>query len=284
MSLIIETDLGRDPDDFFALCWLIHHKVDIKAIVISPGDKDQIAVAKFLLKECGLNIPVGSAKPDREKNSAGGVHIELLKRYNYPMRVDSVSGGWNIIDSFEQCELFACGPLQNIGPYLRAGGSFSGATMQGGFIGYDVHGKTDVVRLDKFEGKVTQPTFNLGGDKESGKLFVSAKFPKKFVGKNVCHTVLYDISVHERIKSSRPTSRAGELFREAMDYYLKKQPFKAFHDPLAAILHIYPEIGTWVKGQVYYEKGEWGTRLSEDGDDVLIDIDREAFWNKACEI
>lgn len=51
MKLIIETDLGHDPDDFFAICYFIDAGIDIQLITISPGDPDQIAIAKFLLKE-----------------------------------------------------------------------------------------------------------------------------------------------------------------------------------------------------------------------------------------
>ena len=51
--IIIETDIGRDGEDFFALCYFFAAGADIKAIVISPGDEDQVAVAKLLLWEFG---------------------------------------------------------------------------------------------------------------------------------------------------------------------------------------------------------------------------------------
>ena len=48
-KIIIDTDLGHDPDDFFAICYLSAIGVKIDAIVLSPGDLDQIAFANFLV-------------------------------------------------------------------------------------------------------------------------------------------------------------------------------------------------------------------------------------------
>ena len=49
MNLIIETDIGRDPDDLFAIAYLIAAGANVRAVLISPGDPDQIAVARLLL-------------------------------------------------------------------------------------------------------------------------------------------------------------------------------------------------------------------------------------------
>ena len=59
MDIIIETDIGGDPDDFFAICYLISSGANIRLINISPGSKRQIAIAKFIIKRLGLNIPIG---------------------------------------------------------------------------------------------------------------------------------------------------------------------------------------------------------------------------------
>jgi glyoxylase-like metal-dependent hydrolase (beta-lactamase superfamily II) len=62
MNLVVETDIGHDPDDFFALCYLAAAGVDIRAVMISPGDPDQIAIARLLCDRLGLEIPIGVAK------------------------------------------------------------------------------------------------------------------------------------------------------------------------------------------------------------------------------
>jgi hypothetical protein len=117
MKLIVETDLGHDPDDFFALCYFIDAGVDLKLITISPGDHDQVAVAKFILKECGLNVPIGVSKWGRNKKSAGSIHTELLRKYGYPLEVAPDSPGHLLMKSLfdDDVEFFGCGPLDSMG-------------------------------------------------------------------------------------------------------------------------------------------------------------------------
>ena len=73
-DLIVETDLGHDPDDFFTLCYLAAAGVRLRAVCVVPGDRDQLAVARMLVKTLGLDIPVGASKPDSRKSSSGGMH------------------------------------------------------------------------------------------------------------------------------------------------------------------------------------------------------------------
>lgn len=311
-DIVIETDIGRDADDFFALCYLLAAGVNVRSIVVSPGDKDQIAVAKFLLDKVGLyGVPVGSAKPDREKSSVGGMHPHLLKKHKWPERMQPDGFGPDVLKSafglYPNAELFCIGPLQSVGPYLMTNPdrTVSRSVMQGGFAGYHLHSPT--VRLPKFEGLVTCPTFNLGGDKRSALHYVSTAQikSKMFVGKNVCHSVVYtpeQLVDHQKVaaegvtKSTAVAEAAYRLFLEAMQLFFDLgAPHKAFHDPLAACLMLHPEIGTWIDGAVYYEKGEWGTKVDTPvrdapqgaiADDlftagphkVLVDVNREAFW------
>lgn len=282
MNLIVETDIGRDPDDFFALCYLVMAGVNIRAITISPGDHDQVAVAMFLTRELGLEIPIGSANPDRTKSSVGGVHLDILNRYQWPHRVKPDGRGGEIIadtmSKYPDCEFFVCGPLESVGDYIRQHPDHPQlkATMQGGFVGYHLH--RPAVTLEKFEGKDTVPTFNLNGDVESGKLFAAdPKITRRFVGKNVCHTIVYNKDIQLEHEKHEAKGRAGMLFREAMRMYLDEHWDKKFHDPAAAVCHLHPEIGTWIKGDLFRQKGGWGTRLGGN-DDMLVDIDREKLW------
>src|SRR6478752_339652 len=82
-KIIIDTDLGHDPDDFFAICYLSAIGVKIDAIVLSPGDLDQIAFANFLVNKLELNCPIGVSKLDREKCSSGGMYYDILKTFGY---------------------------------------------------------------------------------------------------------------------------------------------------------------------------------------------------------
>jgi hypothetical protein len=58
--------------------------VRVRAICVVPGDRDQLAVARMLVKMLGLDIPVGASKPDSRKCSSGGMHYDLLDRFGFP--------------------------------------------------------------------------------------------------------------------------------------------------------------------------------------------------------
>jgi inosine-uridine nucleoside N-ribohydrolase len=117
MNLIFETDIGRDPDDMFALLYMIEAGVNIRCITISPGDEDQVAVVKAILNFLGLKIPVGVGKLNREgKTSSGGVHYDVLRMLKHPLKDKFDGYGPDIIEStmnlYPDCELFVCGPIK----------------------------------------------------------------------------------------------------------------------------------------------------------------------------
>lgn len=282
MDLIIETDIGHDPDDYFALCYLAAAGVKIRAILICPGDPDQVAVAKLFCDEVGLDIPIGASKLDRTKLSSGSIHHGLLKKYNRRLEAKPDGLGKDIFDdvlrNYPNSELFIIGPVTSIGSWLKENNkSFKRATMQGGFCSYDVMSPS--IRIPAFEGKSWMPTFNMNGDRPGALAFLNANIAeRRFVGKNVCHTVLYTKEEYRRME--KPRCRAAELFMEGMGMYLERHESKKFHDPTAAACHLHPEIGKWVCGKVQKIEGGWGTTLDGDKDLVLGDIDYENLWRR----
>ena len=283
MNLIVETDLGHDPVDFFAICWLISVGVNIRAILVTPGDPDQLAIANFIVKECGLNIPVGTDRLDRAKPSSGGVHHKLLDKYGYTRQGVHDGLGQNVmkdvIVQYPDCELFIIGPVTSVGQYLRENPAASfRSTMQGGFLGYHQH-NVPCEQLDKFKNLDCVPTFNLNGDRKGAMLYAEANIDRRWVGKHVCHTIVYNSEIHARL--AVPKDRASELFKEGMSIYLANHDENKFHDPTAAVCCVYPEIATWVRGRTV-KKGEgWGTEL--DGNDrIIADVDRMQLWDHIC--
>jgi hypothetical protein len=51
-----------------------------------------------------------------------------------------------------------------------------------------------------------------------------------------------------------------------------------FHDPVAAVCHLHPHVGTWVRGKPTKMGDGWGTTLDENGDFILADLDYDKFW------
>lgn len=282
MNLIVETDIGHDPDDFFAISYLIAAGVNIRCILISPGDPDQIAIAKLLCKECGLDIPIGISHKDRTKNSSGSIHHELLKKYKLPLEAKADGMGTDILKdvtrNYPDSELFIIGPVASIGKFIGENNAeFSRATMQGGFLPYSLH--TPKTINEDFVGKESKPTFNLNGDRPNGVNFLNGKIAhRQLVGKNVCHTVFFSKEMFEKRGVVVNSHRAYSLFNEAATMYFDRHEFKKFHDPTAAVCHLHPEIGTWFRGNTIKMKDGWTTVANPEGDHILADIDYDLLW------
>jgi pyrimidine-specific ribonucleoside hydrolase len=280
MNMLIETDVGNDPDDFFTLCYLVSAGVNIKGILITPGDPEQVRLVRFFCDQVGLDIPIGVGKLDRYKRWNLGMHTELLEKYKYPDNIKHDGFGGDIAADIlkkDPCDLLIIGPAKSIGAFYRDNPDFEldKATMQGGFVGYHLYAPQK--RLEKFEGKTWVPTFNLNGDRKGGLRFIDAKIKRRqFVSKNICHTVLYTGDTYKRMEA--PRDRASELFMEAMGIYLSKHPDKKFHDPCAAACHLHPEIATWIRGKIQKMDAGWGAVADEDGDYLVADLDYDAFW------
>jgi pyrimidine-specific ribonucleoside hydrolase len=284
IDLIVETDLGHDPDDFFTLCYLSGVGVRLRAICVVPGDRDQLAVARMLVQFLCLNIPVGASKPASNKCGSGGIHYDLLDQFGFPREADPDGPGDEVIAStmakYPGCEFLIIGPCTSTARYLSRPSALlpQRLTMQGGFLGYHLHAPR--VRLPQFEGRTWVPTFNLNGDRKGAEVLLRAPIPdRRFVGKNVCHTLLYDREVHATMPPADIQHPATVLFMAGMQAYLQNHEEKKWHDPTAAACHLHPEIGTWVRGQVQKMEGGWGTVADEDGDLILADVDRDALWD-----
>lgn len=281
MNLIVETDIGHDPDDLFALCYLIAAGVNIQAILVHPGDPDQIAIAKYICEVSGIKPPIGFDKFNRTKNSSGSIHHQLLGK-----RMEHL-GKWGIGDGYSEdilneeirqdTQFFICGPVTTIGNYLENFNiPISRATMQGGFISNDLH--TSVrFKLNKFNGKLSMSTFNLNGDKKAGEKFLSANIKeRRMVGKNLCHGVNF---LRNYLIKINPRCEISKLFKKGAELYFAKHSDKKFHDPTAAVLHLHPEIGEWVRGKTIKMNDGWGTVLDPSGDYIATGIDEEKFWD-----
>lgn len=285
-----------DPDDFLTLLFLMGHPdVDLVAVTVTPGTREQVALVRQALQWFGRgDIPVGAYNIDHVGDCVSAWHYSA-----YPQLVKALAEpdgqGWEVLHKHLGPETtLVCGAaLKNLGALLGKlahcvdSANLGRLFVQGGFAG---DGVVPAERqLEKFKGKVTCPTFNLNGDPKSA-LFVLEKRAwfedLRFVSKNVCHGVKYDRAMHARFAavSSRwfdgtRTSTAQSLIYQGMGHYLtKREEGKAFHDPLAACCAIDPEIGDWAEVELYRERGEWGSRLSPDsGVRIITGYDHERF-------
>eukprot|EP00697_Spironema_sp_BW2_P001916 gnl/Spiro4/12571_TR6650_c0_g1_i1.p1 gnl/Spiro4/12571_TR6650_c0_g1~~gnl/Spiro4/12571_TR6650_c0_g1_i1.p1 ORF type:complete len:301 (+),score=-42.59 gnl/Spiro4/12571_TR6650_c0_g1_i1:2154-3056(+) len=280
-----------DPDDALTLCMLSHHpKVNLVGVTVTPGSTSQVNIIHDILYLLDKrDVPIGVRSPGHPKNCVSEFHYKWLsKRLSIREYYEPFSLGEDIIaqvvKQYKNVKIVSGAGLSCVARYLtKHNGELDEVVIQGGFAGDNV--VPEEYRLEKFKGKITCPTFNLNADVGPAKLIASTQQikTKVFVSKNVCHGVIYDNEMHERIKPFRHDNRGLELMVDGMEFYLnQKKHGKAFHDPLAACVAINRKVCKYAEVEVYREKGEWGSRNTERNDSssdtfISIAVDRPAF-------
>ncbi len=275
-----------DPDDFMTLLLLLGHpRVDLRGVTITPGTPEQVGLVRWALRALGRDLPVGARDLDHGKQCVSAWHYKAYG--DIPPSRDAEPAA-DLLQRLLTADttLVTGAALKNLGAVLRRADADPDSTftlgrlfIQGGFAGEGV--VPAELQLEKFRGKTTCPSFNLNGDPRSALLAVAHPriHERRLVAKNVCHGVVYDAALHERVAAVRERSPSLALIFQGMQRYLADHPGgKIFHDPLAACCAIDPSIATWAEVEVYRARGEWGSRLSPgSGTSIIVDLDRERF-------
>jgi pyrimidine-specific ribonucleoside hydrolase len=274
-----------DPDDVLTLCILATHPaVILRAATVTPGSRAQVGLVRHVLDRLGKkDTPVGSRRPDHPKECVSEFHYVWLGRPS-PMSPDGLGSCvlQDILHSHPDTVIVTGASLGNISALLATGVTLQSIFIQGGFAGDSV--VPEEFRLEKFRGKETCATFNLNGDIPAAKDVLSNErvLERHLISKNVCHGVVYDSAMHERMMAVENPNPGFAMMREGMVKYLAKHPAgKAFHDPLAACTAIDPGICQFARVELY--KGEWGSRLvgpglpADSNTHISISYDRDRF-------
>jgi pyrimidine-specific ribonucleoside hydrolase len=257
----------QDPDDVMTLCLLSNHpKVNLVAVTITPGSTHQVGLVKHILAKLNKNIPVGSRDASYPKDCVSVFHYNWLGKI-VPEEPDGTGARvlQDAITKYPDLTIVCGASLGNIANFLDLDVKLNTIVVQGGFAGDNIMPPELV--LPKFKGKITCPTFNLGGDMPAAlKVLASDKISKRyFVSKNVCHGVIYDQEMHDFMTPHKDKNIGLALLYNGMDRYLnKKSSGKAFHDPLAACVAIDKSVCRFEEVELYKDKGEWGSRRSDN--------------------
>jgi inosine-uridine nucleoside N-ribohydrolase len=276
----------NDPDDAFTLAILATHpQVNLVSVTVTPGSYEQIGLVRKILKILDKDVPVGSRLLCTKPGAVSKFHYRWLGGVS-DAEPDNIA---HIIlahaaQEYPDAVLVTGAPLQNPGECIQEhpnAAFFKTWVCQGGFAGDSVVPKEH--RLAKFDGRETCPTFNLNGHPKHALALIRTERIKRrfFVSKNVCHGVVWDQAMHERM--DRRLNICGHtglsLVFDGMAKYLERKPEgKKFHDPLAACVAINPTVCEFRPVDIYREKGEWGSRLNpESNNHISVSVDREAF-------
>lgn len=280
-----------DPDDAFTLCFLAGHpKVNLRGVTITPGSKDQIAIVKHLLKLLNKSdVLVGGRNPEHPKTCVSEFHYKWLGKIE-PSTDNHLAFEilYQTLHQYPDCILLTGAALTNLKLLFNnyPNTKIKRWVGQGGFAGDNV---VDIEhRLEKFVGKITCPTFNFNGDPTAAKLLLSSSNieTRDLVSKNVCHGVVYNQEMQEKVKSYRNNNVGIYMIYDGMSTYLKRHSSgKMFHDPLAACVLFNREVCTFKEVEIYREKGEWGSVLKENTNTFIsVSVDHEKFFKTLVNI
>ena len=267
LSVIFDMETG-DPDDVMTLCVLATHpRVDLRAVTVFPGGRDQVGIVKHVLNLLGRSgVPVGAGTPKKNAPHVSGFHYKWLGHID-PADADGPAAEVMVKAlKYEASTLLTGAALTNVHQAFKLDRTAfvqKWWTCQGGFAGDNVVPPEH--RLPKFTGRITCPTYNLGGDRTAAETLINCGLFSqiRFVSKNVCHGIIYDRTMHDRIPwDAHP---GLDLLKQGMETYFKDHSDgKALHDVIAAALAINPQAAKWSEGELFYKKGEWGFNPSED--------------------
>jgi len=266
--------------------------VELRAVTITPGSQEQVALVRWLLQQLGLkNVRMGA----QNWPSNASKPVNLSTRF-YKCFGRSQDGEPKCEEAaqvlFECCDasvtLVTGAALHNLGDALRMDGFCLGRWVaQGGFAGEGVVPPDK--QLDKFKGKQTCATWNFGGNVPAAQAaLASMAIERKIcVSKNVCHSVYYDDQFHMALRAAAAIQAkeapkgaraiAFEMMYDAMDEYLRHKPGgKKMHDPLALATALDESVCELVEVKLFCQKGQWGSIL-QPGSGVWISIAYDAL-------
>jgi pyrimidine-specific ribonucleoside hydrolase len=273
-DIVFDMETG-DPDDFMTLLLLLGHpRSNLKAVTVTPGTREQVGLVRWACQQLNpyKHVPVGAFDPDRDKKCVSSWHYEVYGQI--PSANPDARGGEILRQCCDENTTLVTGaPLKNVGVAMDLGFKVGRWVAQGGFAGEGV--VPPERQLEKFKGMVTCPTYNLNGDPKSAlrALEYDGIGHRRFVSKNVCHGVVADRPLVDRVGAAKAPHM--KLIHKGMEAYLSKGPVgkgsgKKLHDPLAACCALSPEIGEWAEVRLFREKGQWGSALKPGSGTLII--------------
>lgn len=260
------------------LCLLATHPaIHLRAVTITPGTAAQVGVVREVLRRLDLTIPLGVRNPGSPADAVSPFHFDWLGALP-AAEPDGIAHDIlaETLAAYPDANLLTGAPLQNLRLLLRhhPHAVVTRWVAQGGFAGDNLVESPH--RLPKFEGRMTCESYNFGHDPKGAlaALGSSRILERRLVGKNVTHSLVWDVGLQHTLSRQPSQSPGLDLAVEAMAAYLRAYPAgKLLHDPLAAAALIDPEAFTWVEAEIIHSEGKWGsTRVAGTGTFVAVAV------------
>ncbi|WP_343634151.1 nucleoside hydrolase [Fluviicola sp.] len=249
-----------DPDDSMTLAILATHpKVHLASVSVHPGGTDQIGVVRHILRLLDReDVSIGAGTPKSLASRVSGFHQQWVGNFEHSEADDTAAHIMaKTLHQFPDCTLLTGAALTNPHALFETGVFFERWFCQGGFAGDNIIPKE--YRLEKFDGKLTCPTFNLNGNPLAAEALIAIPMKeRRLISKNVCHGAIFTKADAELLVPFRNHNKGLDLFLKAVE--LKE---KALHDTVAGLLAIDPSKALWAEVIPYRKSGGWGCLEAE---------------------
>jgi len=257
--LILDTDIGTDVDDAFAVALAaLSKELEVKTVSVVYGDVDLRArIARKLLNLAGReDIPVakGLSKPltpGIEPKMAGHEGKGILTPSDTGLKIHEKPAVDLIIEKImesDEVTIVTIGPLTNLAAAIKKEPRITKRISEYIFMG-------GVINPPIIKGKPLSPRFetNLNSDPEAARIVLNSGIPTKMVGMDVTWRVLIGLSHLEKLREARtPLTDAlanmlevwFSVIRGADEEIFGDKNVTAMHDPLAVSLAINPRFLT----------------------------------------
>ncbi|HEV2136067.1 MAG TPA: nucleoside hydrolase [Terracidiphilus sp.] len=236
VPIVLDTDIGTDIDDAFALALVLKSpELDLRAVTTVSGDTQARArlAAKMLWVDGRRNIPVAAGTPGKKLDIAqtrwadGFTSPSLLKISAVELLKREIDRGHGAI------VIVAIGPLTNVAALLKQypaeKGKIRRIVLMGGSIarGY-------------YPGSGPSAEYNIAADAQASQVVFTSDVPITMAPLDVTARLQLDEAHRQKIFGQ------GTPLAEALHavYQLWGQPTPTLHDPMAVSLMLDPALCT----------------------------------------
>lgn len=223
-KIILDTDIGTNPDDFFALLMLMNAS-DLKLIV--TGNRfpiERAIMARRIVDLCGKEINVVAGE---EKGCVDFFGQKVIEDYNYKIDKNYIEAIKKVLDNNDKVTYICIQGLSNLACFLKKYPEYKeklkiihmGATLK-----------------DADKDFISGGT-NMEADKLAAKYIYELNCDLKVVG---AHTTINDAirinpetKIYKKLKESKSTIHKM-LFEHLLEYNKRRKIWPAMHDPLTA--------------------------------------------------
>ncbi|KAI3320112.1 putative nucleosidase [Xylariaceae sp. AK1471] len=282
IKVIVDTDIGTDPDDGLALAFLaLHPRCDLLGVTIVSGDvRKRAAIAEILLRTCSpraSSIPIHCGRRDPLLEGLGQPYVQQYayiehlaheRARPYNTAIDFMRR--TIRENPGEVVLLTIGPLSNAALLFALDPEIPSlcrevVSMCGKYFGEEEPKKESNIIIDH----------------SAAGMVVKAKRPRhRFVGLDVTRKVTWQQDEYLLKFLNRLEGEVKLILDLLGREWLARKGRVTFHDPLAAAVIFEPGLCKWKTGRVTVDQknGEVDFQIGEETDLVAAEVDVEAFF------